>query len=95
MKPLNGYGRRNPADTDGIADKWAGNTPGTDRAKLNPPPEKPRCSPKNSTVVLHPPPLLAFPSLNQDGVQVSPQWLTPAPLTVHATISNPILPLTN
>lgn len=37
MKPLNACGKRNPADTDGIEDKWEGNTPGMDLAKLNSP----------------------------------------------------------
>ena len=46
MKPLNGYGRRNPADTDGIVDKREGSTPGTGRAKLNPPPESPAAHPE-------------------------------------------------
>lgn len=110
MKPLNGYGRHNPTDTDGIGDKWAGNTPGTDDTKLNPPHESPAVHPDilesgkwslwNSTLVLHLPPLLSLslfslPSVNQDGVQVYPQWLPPALLTVQTTISNPILPLTN
>lgn len=45
MKPLNGYGRCNPADTDGIGDKWAGSTPGTDKVKLNPPLESPTVRP--------------------------------------------------
>lgn len=45
MKPLNSYGRRNPADSDVIKDKWEGNTPGTDHAKLNPAPESPAIHP--------------------------------------------------
>lgn len=45
MKPLNSYGRCNPSDTDGIEDKWAGSTRGTDQVKLNPPPESPAVHP--------------------------------------------------
>ena len=45
MKPLKGYGRRYPADTDAIGDKWEGSTPGTDRAKLSPPLESPAVHP--------------------------------------------------
>lgn len=45
MKPLNGYGRHNPTNTDGIEDKWAGDTPDMDHVKLNPPPESPAVHP--------------------------------------------------
>lgn len=44
------------------------------------------------SIYILPPPFSPFPLLNQDGVQVFPQWLPPALLTAQATIFQPHSP---